>query len=119
MNLHCHYVHQLSLYSQEEVLKRQEVCGMNESVAKRTHFIPVLLKKFIGPVEIILELLALYFFVVAPFISQIPSGSPPSPPPPVDNNSSSSPSFVEVSPSSTAILVPETDVPESRSEFPC
>lgn len=57
--------------------------GFNEVVPKKEKFILTLLKKFIGPVEIILELLAIYFFLIAPFIpssasrtsSQAPSPS--------------------------------------------
>ena len=68
--------------SKAEVQSRQEHFGFNEVVAKKEKFIITLLKKFIGPVEIILELLAIYFFVIAPFL---PTSSSATPPPPSGN----------------------------------
>lgn len=65
----------------EQVKERLERCGYNESVEKRTPFPLVLLRKFFGPVEIILELLALYFFLVAPWIAQLAGEGPRQVPP--------------------------------------
>jgi len=61
--------------SPDEIAQRLATFGHNEVVPKKERFIITLLKKFIGPVEVILEVLAVYFFCVAPFIPQ--ATSPP------------------------------------------
>lgn len=54
--------------TEDDVRRLHAAYGYNEVIPKKEKFIVTLLKKFIGPVEIILELLAIYFFLVAPFL---------------------------------------------------
>lgn len=94
--------------SAADVRRLHTTFGYNEVIPKKEKFIITLLKKFIGPVEIILELLAVYFFLVAPFLPTsksipVPPAPPPSPSPSPSSDAAVAPSALSPSVANTTV----------------